>query len=114
MKNDEANISESLGRFRKAFNLTQAQIADKLGILQQTYYKYESGRNMPPASIIVRLANAYDVSTDYLLGRSDEPCPKRYDEEKIKEAFAFRDMWQGVIDKAVRSAIPAAGQVAPQ
>ena len=72
-------IAESLKRFRKEFKLTQSQVAATLGILQQTYYKYESGKNTPSAEIVVDLADAYGVSADYLLGRSDEPYPAKID-----------------------------------
>lgn len=86
-------IAESLKRFRKDFKLTQAQVADKLGMLQQSYYKYESGKNMPSAEFVLNLANAYGVSTDYLLGLSDTPHPTNFDEREVKAAFEFRDAW---------------------
>ena len=76
-------IGESFKRFRKEFNLTQSNVAEKLGILQQSYYKYETDKVKPSAEIIIDLANAYDVSTDYLLGRSDEPRPPKFDAETI-------------------------------
>ena len=93
MKKGDNKIGESLNRFRKAFNLTQAQVADKLGILQQSYYKYEAGRNMPPASIILDLAGAYDVSADYLLGRSDEPRPPKLDADTM-EFLKMAQAWK--------------------
>ena len=76
-------IGESFKRFRKEFNLTQSNVADKLGILQQSYYKYETDKVKPSAEIILDLANAYDVSADYLLGRSDEPRPPKFDEKTL-------------------------------
>lgn len=76
-------IGESFKRFRKEFNLTQSNVADKLGILQQSYYKYETDKVKPSAEIILDLANAYDVSADYLLGRSDEPRPLKIDEKML-------------------------------
>lgn len=76
-------IAESLKRFRTNFKLTQLQVANKLGILQQTYYKYESGKVTPSAEFVLGLANAYQVSTDYLLGLSDEPRPPKLDEKTL-------------------------------
>ena len=86
-------IGESLKRFRKEFNLTQTNVADKLGILQQTYYKYENNRVTPSADVVIKLADAYDVSADYLLGLSDTPRPVSYDEKEVREALEFRDTW---------------------
>lgn len=76
-------IGESLKRFRHDFNLKQGEVAEKIGMLQQGYYKYESDRVTIPAEVIIKIANAYDVSTDYLLGRSDIPKnPKISDADK--------------------------------
>ena len=66
-------IKESLKRFRKEFKLNQTQVATTLEIPYQSYQCYEYGKNIPSASIIVKLATAYNVSADYLLGLSDDP-----------------------------------------
>lgn len=75
-------IAESLKRFRKEFNLKQKDVADTLGVKQPTYNVYES-KSIPSAAIIIKIADAYDVSTDYLLGRSDEPRPPKFDEKTL-------------------------------
>jgi transcriptional regulator with XRE-family HTH domain len=51
-------------------DLTQAQIAAELNTTYQQYQKYESGKNEMPIRVLVRLADYYGVSTDYLLGRT--------------------------------------------
>ena len=97
-------IGESFKRFRKEMNLTQSSVAERLGILQQTYYKYETDKVKPSAEVVLNLANAYDVTTDYLLGRSDEPRPPKFDEKTINLIRAMQ---------AFQSA-PTAGQVSAQ
>ena len=72
-------IGKSLKRFRKELKLTQTSVAEKLGILQQTYYKYENDKATPSADFVIKLADAYNVSADYLLGRSDNPHPQELD-----------------------------------
>lgn len=72
-------VSESLRRFRKQFNLSQGDVASTLGMMQQSYFRYESGKTSPRSEDIIKLADAYNVTTDYLLGRSDEPCPPELD-----------------------------------
>lgn len=48
----------------------------------------------PSVKIIMNIADAYDVSTDYLVGRSDMPRSTNFDEKEVREAFSFRDAWQ--------------------
>ena len=66
-------IADSLRRFRKNFGITQQQVADTLGIKQQSYQVYETKNVMPSVAVIVKLAKAFNVSADYLLGLSDKP-----------------------------------------
>lgn len=80
-----------LRRFRAAKKISQADVAGTLGILPQAYYKYEANRATPSVDIIMRIANTYGVTTDYLLGRSDDPRLPQYSEEEVKKAFALRD-----------------------
>lgn len=67
-------IAESLKRFRKEFGITQQQVADSIGIVKAAYQKYESGKNIPLTTVLVKLADAYNVSIDYLVGRSNNPA----------------------------------------
>ena len=54
-------------------DLNQQQIADYLGMSQTGYSKYEVGTNDIPTQILIKLAQFYDVSIDYLLGETDQP-----------------------------------------
>lgn len=58
---------------REDSDQTQQQIADYLGIRQTVYSRYERGFQTIPLEHLIRLADLYDVSTDYLLGRTDRP-----------------------------------------
>ena len=69
------SIAEALVRFRAEMQLSQKDILETLGIPQSSYYRYENGRSIPQADVIVKLATTYGVTTDYLLGLSDEPRP---------------------------------------
>ena len=68
-------ISESLKRFRKMLKLSQRQLSDKIGVPYQSYQTYEYGTSVPSAKVIVKIAAAFGVTTDYLLGLSDVPRP---------------------------------------
>ena len=64
--------AEALKRFRNEFNLTQQQVANAVGILKPAYQRYEYGR-APAISVLCKIANAYNVSVDYLVGLSNNP-----------------------------------------
>lgn len=44
---------------------------------RSVYRRYESGERETPAWVVVKLADYYKVSTDYLLGRTDDPTPPK-------------------------------------
>ena len=60
---------------REDSDQTQKAIADVLNMHRSVYRRYESGQRETPAWVIVKLADYYRVSTDYLLGRTDDPTP---------------------------------------
>ena len=65
---------------REDNNLSQREIADFLGISQNTYSRYETSERSIPLDMISKLADYYNTSVDYLLGRTDifEPYPKSH------------------------------------
>ena len=68
-------ISEALKRFRQSLKLSQRQLSEKIGVPYQSYQTYEYGTSVPSAKVIIKMATAFGVTTDYLLGLSDEPRP---------------------------------------
>ena len=56
---------------REDADMTQKQIASYLGMSQTGYSKYETGENDVPTQVLIRLAQFYHVTVDYLLGLSD-------------------------------------------
>ncbi|HIS27107.1 MAG TPA: helix-turn-helix transcriptional regulator [Candidatus Pullilachnospira intestinigallinarum] len=62
---------ERIKDLRQDHNLTQKQIAQKLGIAQNTYSQYENGVNGLPVEILIALCKLYNVSADYILGLSN-------------------------------------------
>lgn len=56
---------------RKLNHLSQRQVANYLGIAQPSYIRYENGQAQPSLENLVKLADLFDVSVDYLLGRKD-------------------------------------------
>lgn len=66
------NLTERMKGLRKERNLRQEDIAVELDIATTTYCRYELGMREPSASLLCRMADFYDVTADYLLGRSNE------------------------------------------
>ncbi|MGN0531234.1 MAG: helix-turn-helix domain-containing protein [Eubacterium sp.] len=52
---------------------TQTEIASYLGMKQPQYYRYENGLRDIPSDILIKLADYYKVSVDYMLGRTNNP-----------------------------------------
>lgn len=53
-------------------NLTQQEVSTLIGVSKSTYIKYERGEREPKYIMLINIAKKYDVSIDYLLGKSDE------------------------------------------
>ena len=66
------NYSERMKLLRTEQHYSQQKVASLLGIALRSYQYYERGQREPMVSVIIALANLYGVSTDYLLGVSDE------------------------------------------
>ena len=60
---------------REDHDLTQRQIATMLKMPQPQYFRYEQGYRDIPTDILIELANYYKTSTDYRLGRTNNPTP---------------------------------------
>jgi len=56
---------------REDRDLTQKQVAQMLGMSQTGYSKYETGENDIPTQVLIKLADFYQTSVDYLLNRCD-------------------------------------------
>ena len=60
---------------REDRDMNQTELAKILGMSQTGYSKYETGENDIPVAILEKLADFYQTSVDYLLGRTDESRP---------------------------------------
>ena len=67
---------QRLRDLREDRDLNQTEVAKMLGMSQTGYSKYETGENDIPTAVLIKLADFYDTSIDYWLGRPD--IKKRY------------------------------------
>jgi len=68
-----ATFSDRLKELRKAKGVTQKQVADFLSIAERNYRRYEAGDVDPTGSTAIKLADYFEVTIDYLLGRDNPP-----------------------------------------
>ena len=91
---------EKLKELRKSKGKTQKQLSEFLGISQQAYATYELATRTPPIDIIEKLADYFNVSVDYLLGRNTDPL-----DAMVKQIG-------GIPYEVEKNAIPILGRVA--
>ena len=74
-----------LKKCRAEVDVSQAALAKKLGVSTSTLGNYESGIRKPDLEMLVNIANFFNVSTDYLLGLTNDPTPaaQRQQERKL-------------------------------
>lgn len=71
-----ASFIDRLEQLKSERNILQKDIAAAVDLVLRTYQRYEKGEREPSMSTLIALADFFDVSLDYLVGRSDDP--KRY------------------------------------
>lgn len=65
-------ISNKIKNERINIQLTQKELADKIGMHEANYRRYELGTRTPTVEILSKIADVFDCSVDYLLGRTDK------------------------------------------
>ena len=65
-------IADNIKLLRNEKNITQQEMANKLAISQSCYASWEQGRTEPNIAMLINIANIFEVSIDYLLGRATE------------------------------------------
>ena len=66
---------DRLREVRAQRDMSQDDIAAAVGIGARQYRRYEAGESEPTADVLGKIADAYQVNVDYLLGRSNDPSP---------------------------------------
>ncbi|UOQ91478.1 helix-turn-helix domain-containing protein [Halobacillus shinanisalinarum] len=92
-------LSQRLKYSRKTKGLTQSKLANEIKTTKGTISNYENGYSTPSNEMLISLANALDVSVDYLLGRSEttvkESEEKEYDTideiNKLMDKYGIED-----------------------
>ena len=77
---------ERIRALRESMNYSQMKFAQLFELGQSSVVRYEKGEASPPLELLVRIADYFDVSLDYIFGRTDNPQGKLY-EYKPKNGY---------------------------
>lgn len=80
-----AEFKTRLKELRTSKGLSQQAVAEHFIVTQQSIYKYEHGLSEPDILMLIDMADFFDVSVDYLVGRSD--IPAHYEQITITETI---------------------------
>lgn len=80
-------FAERLKELRKSRKIKQSDMAEFLSITTRNYQDYEYGKIDPPTSKLIKLANYFDVSLDYLVGKDEQPV----DEGRLRRKFTLEN-----------------------
>lgn len=94
---------DRLRRLRTDLDITQEELAHKLGMGVRQVWRYENDENAPSSDILGRIAATLGVSSDYLLGLVDDPSPRTLPGDLSPRERAALSAWRrGDILGAVR------------
>ena len=71
-------VGERLKTLREGMKFSQKKMAELLNVTQPSINRYEHGQSIPSIELLVKYADYFDVSMDYITGRCDEPQGKLY------------------------------------
>jgi len=103
----ECKIAETLAELRMSKGVTQEDVAQSLSVSNKTISKWENGTSTPDLPLVVELAKYYGVTTDTLLGLSEDK--KQSTAEEIRSLFEGLDRRESVLKalETVRALVPA-------
>ena len=103
---NQENIGKFIVELRKEKNMTQQELADKIGVTDRAISNWENGKRLPDYSLLKPLSDALDISINELLAGkklNNNDLKKQADENIIKftELVSFKSMKYGIIGMAI-------------
>lgn len=96
------SFKERLVLLRKELSLTQEEFAEKIGYTRTAVSAWEIGRNEPSNSDVIKIAEFFGVTTDYLLGKTEI---RNSEEANFKFAFHKDIDTEGLTDEDIKEAL---------
>jgi transcriptional regulator with XRE-family HTH domain len=91
-----------LRQLREAFGYSRREFSEKVGIAEGQIVRYEIGKNDATGDVLARIARAFGVSVDYLLGLTDSPTPIQNNDLTPEEVAAIIAWRRGDYRKAIK------------
>jgi Predicted transcriptional regulators len=93
-------VANRLRILRETLRMSQTDIAKIIGITQTSVYRYEMGMAEPPIKTMLWYADYFDVSMDYIYGRTDNPQGKlyKYEPQAFTEHMKDKEEWAQFVE----------------
>lgn len=106
-------VGSRLRSLREGVGLTQKRMSELLKATQSSVNRYETGNAEAPYRVLSWYADYFDVSLDYIFGRTDEPRGKLYDyrPEALKEQTAKDEELRQFVDMCFDPSSPMSGRL---
>ena len=79
MEKKPAIVAHRLTELREGIHVSQARLAAVFDLDQPAIFRYENAQSFPPYGVLMKYADFFNVSLDYIFGRCDEPHGQLYD-----------------------------------
>ena len=95
-----ATVAERLKGLRESVDISQNKLAEQAGSNQSSINRYENGQSEAPYKILLWYADYFDVSLDYIFGRTDKPQGKlyKYEPNVLKTKFSQNEEFKNFIE----------------
>jgi transcriptional regulator with XRE-family HTH domain len=89
-----------MNELRTSLDLSQMKLSKSLGISQAAINRYEHGQAAVPHNVLIKYADFFNVSADYILGRTDKPEGILYNNEPelLKRKLIREDEWEDFVE----------------
>ena len=93
-------ISTRMTELRTSLDLSQMKLSKAIGVSQAAINRYEHGQAAVPHGVIIKYAEFFDVSADYILGRTDKPegVLFKHEPEVLKRKMVREDEWEDFVE----------------
>lgn len=96
-------LGDRIKLLREEKHLKQEELAKDLSVAPSTIGMYETNKRQPNNDLIIKLAKYFNVSTDYLLGKSDIRNPEKQIKQEFE--FAYHKEMEGLSDEEIADAL---------
>ena len=93
-------VAKRITDLRASVNLSQSKMSKEFGISQSALNRYEHNQTSVPDDVLMKYAEFFDVSLDYIFGRTDKPegTTFKHEPELLKRKMVREDEWEDFVE----------------